>query len=73
LLLTFHLSPSSKSDRAPIWHHDGFVDRDDTNAGMRLGMVALIATEEQNLAALISSGTTRRYCQTEGEPSSTPT
>jgi len=35
-------------------------------------MVALIATEEQNLARLISSGAARRYCQTEGEPSSTP-
>jgi hypothetical protein len=39
---------------------------------MRLGMVALIATEGQNPAALISSRTAGRDCQTEGEPSSTP-
>lgn len=40
------------SDRAPIWQHDGFVDRDETNVGTRLGVEALNATKEQNLAAL---------------------
>lgn len=35
-----------------MWQHDGFVDRDDTNAGMPLRVEALIATKEQNLAVL---------------------
>jgi hypothetical protein len=57
-----------------VWRHEGFVDwRDDAHDGMRLGLVAFLATEEQNLVALILFGTARRYWQTEGESSSTPT